>query len=94
MGVDGGEDAEGDGSDGGSWRRPWCRRRKRPCEGLHGGRRQKFPLVCYVPLDGTVTRLQLERQGPESEPAFALGVEQIDRGVDDPIASVPSRSGG
>ncbi len=86
MRVDGVEQAERDGPER-------IRRRglvtddvQRRRDDVLGGRGEDLVLVGQVPVDGPGPRRQPRGERPEGQPALPLGVEELDRRLDDALA--------
>ena len=58
------------------------------------GRLEQLALVRDMPLDGAVPVLQPAGESAERQLVFAVGVQQADRRVDDPLAGVITRDCG
>ncbi len=86
MRIEGIEHAKGYGPDSLPWRR------RTAADLGHGtgddmirGSREQVVLVRHVPVDRSAPRHQSRRKGAKGQGLFAVGVKDLDRGLDDPL---------
>jgi hypothetical protein len=83
--VDRVEHPKGDGSDRFSWLRTAGHIGHDAGDDVVGGRREQIVLVGDVPVDRAAACCQASREGAESQSVLAVGVEDLDRGLDDSL---------
>jgi len=85
MGVDGIEHPEGEGSDRVLRPRPAHRFSHDAGDDVVRGRREQLVLVGDVPVDSPASSRQTRRERTEGQSILAIVVEDVYRGLDDPI---------